>query len=310
MAHPDSAYTDPGYARTDLDELRREWMTSLEARTPRVSPKTIIKYDSVLRHFIAYLTQKGHAPELAALTRVNVDGWVTSQRRSGLADYTIHTRLSALKAFSGKYVWGVREMTHYNLLARVTNQMPPDKPKMGLTAEETEQILACYIYPTITDVRDRAILATCISTGLRFAEVMSLKLTDLDRLSGRIEVLGKGEKVRRVRVSPRVLKYLRLYLADRPQTECDQLWVTERGFPFTYHGAYAIVRTARRKSGVRRLTWHLMRHGFAQQAFKSGAHQGMVQDMLGHASPAMTRRYLGTVQQQQAAEDMPKYSAI
>ena len=69
-------------------------------------------------------------------------------------------------------------------------------------------------------------------------------------------------------------------------------------------------RKLKRRAGIPRLHAHLLRHGFAQAALTKGAHPGMVQEMLGHATPTMTRRYLGWAKQEEAAKQMPQYSPI
>ena len=71
-----------------------------------------------------------------------------------------------------------------------------------------------------------------------------------------------------------------------------------------------MMRTLKRRSGVARVHWHLFRHGFAQTALRKGAEIGTVQEMLGHTSNAMTRRYAGHVRQIEAARRMPRYAPI
>lgn len=312
MRHPLTAYADPSFADVPLDELRVDWLAHLRSRTPRVSRETIVKYDSVLRLFIASLARRPtpQPPVLSSVLKANVDGWVDDQRAEGLSDHTIHSRISALKAFSGKYLYRDMEHTTVDLLRQVRNKLPPDKPKTGLTETERETVLGCFTDPTYHDVRDRAVMAVCFATGMRFWEVMDLPLSAFDRLHGEIVVVGKGSKTRTARLSQRALKYVRQYLTERPRTDSDKLWLTEYGQPMTYSGAYNIMRRVRKKSGVTRLTWHLMRHGFAQHALQNGAHQGLVQEMLGHSTAAMTRKYLGHVKQQEAARQMPQYAPI
>lgn len=77
-----------------------------------------------------------------------------------------------------------------------------------------------------------------------------------------------------------------------------------------YTGGQTIFRRLKKRSGVFKLKAHLLRHGFAQAALSKGAHPGMVQEMLGHATPSMTRRYLGWTKQEEAARQMPGYSPI
>ena len=70
------------------------------------------------------------------------------------------------------------------------------------------------------------------------------------------------------------------------------------------------MKRLRDRCSIARIHWHLFRHGFAQTALRQGADIGMVQEMLGHSSNAMTRRYAGHVRQTEAARQMPKYAPI
>jgi len=78
----------------------------------------------------------------------------------------------------------------------------------------------------------------------------------------------------------------------------------------SHWGAHSVMRRLRERCGIARMHWHLFRHGFAQHALQNGADVGDVQEMLGHSSNTMTRRYLGQVTQAVAARKMPRFSPI
>jgi len=319
--HPDHVWEDGTFAYAPLDDLRRDWLEHLRTRQQPTRPQTIKKYDDTLRRFITSLARQidydadppaPYRPILASVHPVTVSGWINEQRRAGLSEHTIVNRLGALKAFTGKYLYRDTGITTVDLLHRVTKVQPPEKPKTGLTEAEREAVVSCFTDPTFVDTRDRAMIAVVMATGLRFREVLELPLSSFDHREGMLVVKGKGGKVRIARLGDRALGLIRPYLSLRPKTNAtsDALWLTEWGTPITYEGAHCIIRRARKKSGVDRLHWHLLRHGFAQTALTKGADPLMVQEMLGHSSPTMTRRYLGYVRQQEAARQMPKYSPI
>lgn len=310
MRHPTSVFADPVFADESIDRQRIEYIRDCRMRAPKLSPETIIKYDATLRSFLLTLHRHDEPTTLDGLTRDSVNLWVNDQRDAGLSEHTIANRLAALKVFTHKYLYRITGITAVDLLARVENAQPPDVARTGLSEAEREQILACFTDPTFHDTRDRALMAVVMSTGLRFKEVTELPLSSFDRLHGELIVTGKGGHIREAKLNHRVLKYVREYLRVRPRTEVDRLWVTEYGHALTYLGAHGIIKRVRRKSGLDRLHWHLFRHGFAQHALEKGAHPGMVQEMLGHATAAMTRKYLGAVKQREAARLMPQYSPI
>jgi len=310
MRHPSDVWVDPSYADEELDRLRDAYLDYCRGRARPASPPTVRKYNQVLLSFIRSLTDNAESPVLASLTPTNVNRWVNERRRRGLSEEGLATHLIALKVFTSKYIYRELELTTSDLLRKVPRITPPEKPAEVLTEQEREQVLACMDQPTFEDIRNRALIATYMATGLRFKEVLELPLARLDRISGGITVVAKGGKQRPARISPRAMKYVREYLRIRPRTDSDRLWLTDRGQPLTYNAGQTIFRRLKKRSGVTRLHSHLLRHGFAQAALVKGANPGMVQEMLGHSTPTMTRRYLGWAKQEEAARQMPEFSPI
>lgn len=310
MKHPLSAWADPAYAEEPLERLRSDYAQYLRGRARPVAPTTISKYLETLTSFLASLARHGEPATLGSLTPTNVNRWITEQRRAGRSEDGIASRLGALKVFSNKYIYKELELSTEDLLRKVPRLAPPDKPRQPLTEAEREQVLAIFDRPTFEDVRNRALVATYMATGLRFREVLELPLSALDRVRGEFTIRAKGGRERPARLSPRAHKLLRAYLLERPRTAHDRLWVTAEGEPLSYWGGQSIMRRLKQRSGIARLHWHLFRHGFAQGALVKGAHPGMVQEMLGHATAAMTRRYLGQTKQEEAARQMAQYAPI
>jgi site-specific recombinase XerD len=121
----------------------------------------------------------------------------------------------------------------------------------------------------------------------------------------------KGGRERIVRISPRALKLLREYLKHRPtRGTSDRVWLRDDAEPLGYWGGQSIFRRLRNRSGIGELHAHLLRHTFAQVALTKGAERAAVQDMLGHRTDAMSRRYAGNVRQETAARMMPEFAPI
>jgi len=104
-----------------------------------------------------------------------------------------------------------------------------------------------------------------------------------------------------------LIAYLRVRSTE---SSSSHLWLTDEATPLTYWGGQSVFRRLKVRSGIDRLHPHLLRHTFAQVALERGAERAAVQDMLGHSTEAMTRRYAGSVRQQSAARMMPKYSPL
>jgi site-specific recombinase XerD len=274
--------------------------------------ETIDKYRKALLSLTRSMERQQIPLVLESLTPAAVNGWIQEQRKLGRAEDGIASRLSAVKVFSNKYLFKHLELTSRDLLGKVPRFTPPEKPAQVLTDEEIERVLDAYDRPTYEDIRNRALVACYIATGLRLREVLELSHAALDRVSGEIKfVRGKGNKPRQAWLSHTAVKHVKAYLRIRPTTAADErLWLKADGTPLTVYALHAIMRSLRARSGIARIHWHLFRHGFAQTALRKGADMGMVQEMLGHSSNAMTRRYAGYVRQSEAARQMPRFSPI
>jgi integrase/recombinase XerC/integrase/recombinase XerD len=282
----------------------------LRGRPERISPATITKYGNVLASFLRSLDRSGEPAVLGSLTLHAVGRWISHQREQRQSEEGIAGRLAALKVFTRKYLWLHLELTTCELLAKVprisTSEIPP---KEGLTDDEREAILSAFDRGTYEDTRNQALIAVYLSTGLRFNEVLQMG-TDYDKLTGEFTVTSKGGKARPVRMSAAALKLVRRYHGIRPASGSRRLRLTEQGQPISYWGGQSIFKRIKERTGVTRLHAHLLRHTFAQGALAKGAERAAVQDMLGHATDAMTKRYSGAIRQQTAAAMMPRYSTI
>ena len=147
-----------------------------------------------------------------------------------------------------------------------------------------------------------------MATAFRFDTVRAMPLAGLDRVSGRLEVITKGGKAMKGRLDPNAMAHVRAYLRLRPETDSPQLFVTEMGKGLSYWGGRMIWRRIQRRSGVKRLGSHLVRHTFAQTMARKGAPIADIQDVLGHTSGKMARHYAGEARKTAAAELMAKYS--
>jgi site-specific recombinase XerD len=312
MRHPPTVWVDQAHAEEPLDRLRRDYVDYLRGRAQPTSPDTVIKYNASLLAFIRFLERQGEEQVLGSVTPGLINAWVNEQRSIGRSEDGIASRLGSLKVFSSKYIYKHLELTTRDLLMKVPRITPPEKPAEILTKREIEQVLATYDRPTFEDIRDRALVGTYIATGLRFREVLELPFDGLDRVSGELRFIrGKGNKERMARLSPAALKYVKEYLRLRPGIGLsDQFWLQADGKPLHYWGGQSIMRRLRARSGIARLHWHLFRHGFAQTALVKGAPAALVQEMLGHSTNVMTRRYLGRARQTEAARQMPNFSPI
>ncbi len=264
-----------------------------------------------LHDFMRSLVRHNIETVLGSIGPDAVSLWTSDQEERGNAIDSIAVRIISLKTFTNKYICKTLELTTVDLLRKVGRPNPKPRPKEVLSDEEVERLLAVFDQETFEDIRDRALIATLVATGLRRSAVRLLPLSSYDRVSGEFTVEEKGNVVRLGRLGDRPRKYMRAYLARRPErAKTDQLWVTERGTGLGNSGMEMIMRRAKKRSGITRVHAHLFRHRIAQRAADQGAAVGEIQTLLGHSTPAMARRYAGQALNRQGAKLMVQYSPL
>ncbi len=255
-----------------------------------------------LKYFTAWATARGIAkPE--DVTRADVERyqrWLYyyRQRTGGpLSVWSQHGRLVAVK---GLFRWLAkqRELSANPAaeleLPRVTAQRLPQP----LTDTEITQVLAHADPTTAIGLRDRAILETGYSTGLRRMELIRLRLYDLDLARGVLAVReGKGQKDRVVPIGERAIAWLRKYLDEaRPEfvVEPDEgtVFLTRTGRRFHPNHLSRLARDYVVAAGVaKRGACHLLRHTMATAMLEHGADVRVIQEILGHARLTTTQLY-------------------
>jgi len=214
--------------------------------------------------------------------------------RGRLAAISIQTYIRALRAF---FNWLYREgYTQENRLARLKPPRAQTKVAEVLTPEEIARVLAAIDQNTAAGARDYAMLMLFLDSGLRCSELTALKLADLNIEGGYLKVMGKGGKERVVPFGASVQKALLRYLLHfRPEPfnlAVQNFFLTLEGRPMTRNLVKMVFQRLARKSGVRRLHPHLCRHTFATNYLLNGGDVFSLQQILGHTTLEMVRRYV------------------
>jgi len=180
-----------------------------------------------------------------------------------------------------------------------------EAPKIGrklpdtLSVKEIDTIVAAIDLSTPLGERNRAIIETLYSCGLRVSELTNLKLSDLFFDEGFIKVTGKGNKQRFVPIGKHTQKFINLYknharisLKIDPQY-MDTLFLNQRGKQLTRAMIFTIVKTFTQKAGIQKsISPHTFRHSFATHLLENGADLRAIQVMLGHESITTTEIYM------------------
>ena len=180
-----------------------------------------------------------------------------------------------------------------------------EAPKIGrklpdtLSVKEIDKIVAAIDLSHPLGERNRAIIETLYSCGLRVSELTDLKLSDLFFDEGFIKVNGKGNKQRFVPIGEHTQKFINLYrqharsLLKIEPLHIDTLFLNQNGRQLTRAMIFTIVKTFAQKAGIRKsISPHTFRHSFATHLLENGADLRAIQVMLGHESITTTEIYM------------------
>jgi integrase/recombinase XerD len=163
---------------------------------------------------------------------------------------------------------------------------------------EIEKILHAIDLSTDIGMRNRTIIETLYSSGLRVSELIGLRLTDVFFEVGFVKILGKGSKERLVPLGGDAAKYLKIYIEQirchiKPKTGQENfVFLNSRGSAYTRMTIFNIVKETTENAGVKKsVSPHTFRHSFATHLIEGGADLRAVQEMLGHESIITTGIY-------------------
>jgi integrase/recombinase XerD len=206
-----------------------------------------------------------------------------------------------------RIISGIKSFYKYCLLENISNTDPTallEAPKLKrtlpdvLSFDEIENIIAAIDLSKSEGGRNKAILETMYSCGLRVTEVVNLKISQLYLDIGFIRVIGKGDKERLVPVGRSAGKYIDIYKNDirvhaaiKKGNE-DVLFLNNRGSKLSRVMIFYIIKDLARKAGIKKtVSPHTFRHSFATHLVEGGADLRAVQEMLGHESITTTEIY-------------------
>ena len=206
-----------------------------------------------------------------------------------------------------RIISGLRQFYKYCALEQITKKDPTvllEAPKLKrklpdtLSYEEIESIINQIDLSKSEGGRNKAILETMYSCGLRVSEVVGLKISNLYLDVGFIRVIGKGDKERLVPIGSSAIKYILIYLQNirthiHPKKDKeDILFLNRRGTELTRVMIFLIIKELARLAGIQKnISPHTFRHSFATHLVEGGADLRAVQQMLGHESITTTEIY-------------------
>jgi integrase/recombinase XerC len=254
-------------------------------------------YREDLTSLADYLTQAhGHTPEPGDITPLDLRGYVSALHEAGYAKTSVARRLASLRSF---YKFALREgLAQSNPAKPLRNPRPDRKLPHFLSTDEIGRLLVAPPAITSMGLRDRAILETMYSAGLRVSEAVGMNDGDLDLVEGVVRIRGKGRRERLAPIGTHAAKALARWLKVRTLAGKESkgptapVFTNRFGRRLTTRSVHRLLLKYLNLTGLDlRTTPHTLRHSFATHLLDRGADIRSVQELLGHKSLVTTQIY-------------------
>lgn len=258
------------------------------------SEHTLKSYAEDLRSLGEYLRRQNPKPTIDHLTTREIRGYLSDLHASGYSPTTVTRRLSSTRSFC-RYLCrqGILERNPTEGLRGPKTRRP--LPRV-LGDAQMDKLLEAPAADTPLGRRDRAMLETAYSAGLRVSELVGLNIDDLDLEEGIVRVRGKGKRERLAPIGSYAVRALQKWMADRrpaPKPGAQKaLFLNKFGTRLTARSVGRLLAKYLAIAGLDPKTSpHTLRHTFATHLLNRGADIRSVQELLGHASITTTQIY-------------------
>lgn len=267
-----------------------------------LSPNSVEAYLHDIQLLLKYLSIENKSVNPDDLTLQDLECFIAYLHDLGLVDRSQARIISGLKAFYKYLVIDdyIKEDPTTLLEGPKLSKKLPDT----LSFEEIEQLIGALDVSKEENVRNKAMLETLYSSGLRVSELIGLQISHIYFNVGFLRVIGKGNKERLVPIGSEALKQIEIYIEHvrkkLPQYPkySDVLFLNKRGMPISRVMVFIVIKNLAEKINLNKnISPHTFRHSFATHLIEGGADLRAVQQMLGHSSITTTEIYTHLDQQ-------------
>lgn len=262
----------------------------------KCSSHTVLAYIRDLESFSSFCMQEYDSGLIAGCVYSQVRSWIVLLLDDGVSNRTVNRKIASLKSYY-KFLLKIEEIKVSPLVKHKALKVSK-KVQIPFSVKEMEIVLQDVGFEnSFEGVRDKFMIELFYATGIRKAELIGLRLSDVDFNSKTIKVLGKRNKERIIPLTSVLVESLNLYLDWRKkipiETEIDSLFLTKKGGKIYDSLVYRVINLYfSRASSKLKKSPHVLRHTFATHLLNEGADLNAVKELLGHTSLAATQVYL------------------
>jgi integrase/recombinase XerC len=261
----------------------------------RFSGNTVVAYENDIVQFLDYLASQYNTESINEVTHHMIRSWMVSMIQAGITPKSVNRKLSSLR----KYLLFLKR-------GGVISVNPAQKivaPKIGkrlphvIRKSEIDLLLDQYLPSgSFSEIRDRIIIILLYSTGMRRAELIELRDSDINFSNNSIIVTGKGNKQRLIPLTDEVIEELKIYIENRNEyfesKKTNYLILTDKGnklYPkFVYN---VVVKNISMVSSSLKRSPHILRHSIATHLSDENVEINALKALLGHSSLSSTQIY-------------------
>lgn len=277
-----------------MQNFKASYQNYLE-KEKKYSLHTVTAYCNDVSEFENFVARELEQNNLQEVNYNQIRSWIVSLVDSGISNASVNRKISSLKSFY-KFLLKIKQIDSSPLLKHKALKTPK-KLQIPFSEKELDAVLNQIIYPEgFEGVRDKLIIDLFYTTGIRRAELIHLKVSNIDVSKGTLKVLGKRNKERILPVLPIIQSQFKKYFLERNNLEEVKddafFFLTKKGVKLNDSLVYRLINMyfSNVSEKVKRSP-HILRHTFATHMLNNGADLNSVKELLGHSSLASTQIY-------------------
>ena len=259
------------------------------------SQHTVRSYDNDIGQFFSFISRHKGSDDLSDISSSDVRSWMIEMLDNNYSAVSVHRKISSLRTFFS-YTMRSGDIK-VNPVENIV--LPKRKKRLPVFVEETSlnELLDTFDFgDSFSGVRDRTMIEMLYTTGMRKAELIGLRLADVDLPNNTLRVLGKRNKERIIPLlssfSENLAEYIRLRSEHFPGQHPGWLFLTDKGNKLYERFVYNTVRRyLNMVTTIEKKSPHVLRHTFATHMLNHGADLNSVKEILGHANLSATQVY-------------------